>query len=173
MQGCLYTGSLSRQIIDSCNSNGLMSTEHGMVVGTKFSVRPWSATARSRSLLSNHPWLPFSRIMHVHMLQRLLEILFIRMNANSSFAYLFAGYVACWAHVRFDWSESHSWSAFYSFKRQTLQRRMQAIWNSPPQANIQSLFDSMLCRIAEFFAASGGYTKYWFRILIYLFLPSL
>ncbi|GFU59708.1 transposable element Tcb2 transposase [Trichonephila clavipes] len=38
--------------------------------------------------------------------------------------------------------------------------RIQAIWNSLPQANIQNLFDFMPRRIAALFAARGGYTKY-------------
>ncbi|PRD21767.1 UNVERIFIED_CONTAM: Transposable element Tcb1 transposase [Trichonephila clavipes] len=38
--------------------------------------------------------------------------------------------------------------------------RIQAIWNSLPQADIQNLFDSMPRRIAALIAARGGYTKY-------------
>ncbi|PRD34954.1 UNVERIFIED_CONTAM: Transposable element Tcb2 transposase [Trichonephila clavipes] len=38
--------------------------------------------------------------------------------------------------------------------------RMQAIWDSLPQANIQNLFDSMLRRIAALTAALSGNTKY-------------
>ncbi|GFX44889.1 transposable element Tcb1 transposase [Trichonephila clavipes] len=38
--------------------------------------------------------------------------------------------------------------------------RMQAIWNSLPQADIQNLFDSMPRRIAARIAARGGNTKY-------------
>ncbi|GFV53029.1 transposable element Tcb2 transposase [Trichonephila clavipes] len=38
--------------------------------------------------------------------------------------------------------------------------RIQAIWNSLPQADIQNLFDSMLRRIAALIAARNGYTKY-------------
>ncbi|GFY02561.1 transposable element Tcb1 transposase [Trichonephila clavipes] len=38
--------------------------------------------------------------------------------------------------------------------------RIQAIWDSLPQADILSLFDSMLHRIAAFIAACSGYTKY-------------
>ncbi|GFV77291.1 transposable element Tcb1 transposase [Trichonephila clavipes] len=37
--------------------------------------------------------------------------------------------------------------------------RIQAIWNSLPQADIQNLFDFMPRRTA-FIAARGGYTKY-------------
>ncbi|GFT03880.1 transposable element Tc1 transposase [Trichonephila clavipes] len=37
--------------------------------------------------------------------------------------------------------------------------RIQAIWNSLPQAE-KIRFDSMPCRIATLIAASGGYTKY-------------
>ncbi|GFW39800.1 transposable element Tcb1 transposase [Trichonephila clavipes] len=38
--------------------------------------------------------------------------------------------------------------------------RIQAIWNSLPQADIQNLFDSMPHRIAALIAVRGGYTKY-------------
>ncbi|GFU52288.1 hypothetical protein TNCV_2701221 [Trichonephila clavipes] len=38
--------------------------------------------------------------------------------------------------------------------------RIQAIWNSLPQADIQNLFDSMPRRIAALIATRGGYTKY-------------
>ncbi|GFX63599.1 transposable element Tcb1 transposase [Trichonephila clavipes] len=38
--------------------------------------------------------------------------------------------------------------------------RIQAIWNSLPQADIQNRFDSMPRRIAILIAARGGYTKY-------------
>ncbi|GFV37280.1 transposable element Tcb2 transposase [Trichonephila clavipes] len=38
--------------------------------------------------------------------------------------------------------------------------RMQAIWNSLPQADIQNLFDFMPRRIAALIAARIGYTKY-------------
>ncbi|GFX16601.1 transposable element Tcb1 transposase [Trichonephila clavipes] len=38
--------------------------------------------------------------------------------------------------------------------------RIQAIWNSLPQAYIQNLFDSMPRRITALIAAHGGHTKY-------------
>ncbi|GFW01232.1 transposable element Tcb1 transposase [Trichonephila clavipes] len=38
--------------------------------------------------------------------------------------------------------------------------RIQAIWNSHPQADIQNLFDSMPRHIAALITARGGYTKY-------------
>ncbi|GFV83968.1 hypothetical protein TNCV_1479701 [Trichonephila clavipes] len=38
--------------------------------------------------------------------------------------------------------------------------RIQAIWNSIPQADIQNLFDSMPRRMAALIAARGVYTKY-------------
>ena len=37
--------------------------------------------------------------------------------------------------------------------------RIQAIWNSLPQADIQSLFDSLPRRIATLIAMRGSYTK--------------
>ncbi|GFV82724.1 transposable element Tcb2 transposase [Trichonephila clavipes] len=39
MQGCLYTGSSSRQTIDGCVCNGLMSTKPGKLIGTKLSFQ--------------------------------------------------------------------------------------------------------------------------------------
>ncbi|GFS85005.1 transposable element Tcb1 transposase [Trichonephila clavipes] len=38
--------------------------------------------------------------------------------------------------------------------------RIQAIWNSLPQAGIQNLFDSIPRRITALIAVCGGYTKY-------------
>ncbi|GFX72483.1 transposable element Tc1 transposase [Trichonephila clavipes] len=38
--------------------------------------------------------------------------------------------------------------------------RIEAIWNSLPQADIQNLIDSMPRRIATLIAARGGYTKF-------------
>ncbi|GFT09494.1 transposable element Tcb1 transposase [Trichonephila clavipes] len=38
--------------------------------------------------------------------------------------------------------------------------RIQAIWNSLPQAGIRNLFDSMPRRISVLIAARNGYTKY-------------
>ncbi|GFW34198.1 transposable element Tcb2 transposase [Trichonephila clavipes] len=43
--------------------------------------------------------------------------------------------------------------------------RIQAILNSPPQVDIQNLFDSMPRRVAALIAALGDYTRYWFRTL--------
>ncbi|GFV53751.1 uncharacterized protein TNCV_4505341 [Trichonephila clavipes] len=39
VQGCLYTESHSRQIIDGCVCNGLMSTEPGKHIGIKLSFQ--------------------------------------------------------------------------------------------------------------------------------------
>ncbi|PRD35980.1 UNVERIFIED_CONTAM: hypothetical protein NCL1_10025 [Trichonephila clavipes] len=39
VQGCLYTGSPSRQTIDGCVCNGLMSTEPSKMVGIKLSFQ--------------------------------------------------------------------------------------------------------------------------------------
>ncbi|GFW48577.1 hypothetical protein TNCV_4241581 [Trichonephila clavipes] len=38
--------------------------------------------------------------------------------------------------------------------------RVQAIWNSLPQANIQNLFDFTPCRIEALIAVRDDYTKY-------------
>ena len=44
--------------------------------------------------------------------------------------------------------------------KEELWLRLQVIWNSFPQADIQNLFDSMAYRIAAFIAACGNYIKY-------------
>ncbi|GFV50087.1 transposable element Tcb1 transposase [Trichonephila clavipes] len=41
-----------------------------------------------------------------------------------------------------------------------LLRRIQAIWNSFSQADIEIMFDSMTYRIAALIPGCGGYTKY-------------
>ncbi|GFV62041.1 transposable element Tcb1 transposase [Trichonephila clavipes] len=38
--------------------------------------------------------------------------------------------------------------------------RIQAIWNSLPQADIQNMFESMPRRLTTLIAACGGYNKY-------------
>ncbi|GFX71036.1 transposable element Tcb1 transposase [Trichonephila clavipes] len=48
--------------------------------------------------------------------------------------------------------------------------RIQTVWNSLPQTDIQNLFDSMPRRIAALIAASDGYIKYWFRTLNIVFV---
>ena len=82
---------------------------------------------------------------------------------------LFAWHVAYWAHVRFYWLTSQSWSASCNSKDEIL-LRIQVIWNSLPQVDIQNLFDTMPCCIAACIAAHGGYTKYWFLALFFFFL---
>ncbi|GFU86450.1 transposable element Tcb2 transposase [Trichonephila clavipes] len=44
--------------------------------------------------------------------------------------------------------------------KEELMLRVQAIWNSFLQADIQNLFDFMPRRIAALIAALGGYAKY-------------
>ncbi|GFX03901.1 transposable element Tcb2 transposase [Trichonephila clavipes] len=44
--------------------------------------------------------------------------------------------------------------------KEELLLRIQEIWNSLPQADIQNLFDSLPHRIATLIGARGGYTKY-------------
>ncbi|GFT03915.1 transposable element Tcb1 transposase [Trichonephila clavipes] len=38
--------------------------------------------------------------------------------------------------------------------------RIQAVWDSFPQADIQNMFDSMPHRVVALIVARGGYTKY-------------
>ncbi|GFW27061.1 transposable element Tcb2 transposase [Trichonephila clavipes] len=102
VQGCLYTGSPSRQTIDGCVCNGLMSTEPGKLIDSKLSFQMNHASIceitmaafvfdampvntafqsayirevlhRRRSLPSRHPWSSFNSLMHAHMLQRPFE----------------------------------------------------------------------------------------------------
>ncbi|GFU68135.1 hypothetical protein TNCV_247991 [Trichonephila clavipes] len=48
--------------------------------------------------------------------------------------------------------------------------RIQVIWNSLLQADIQNMFDSMPRHIAALIVAHGGYTKYRYRTLNIVFL---
>ena len=47
-----------------------------------------------------------------------------------------------------------------SASKDDLWLRIQAIWNSLPQADLEKLFGSMPYRTATFIAARGGYTKH-------------
>ena len=47
--------------------------------------------------------------------------------------------------------------------------RMQIIWNSLPQTDLENLFDAMSHRIAILIAVRSFYTKYWFRTLNFPF----
>ncbi|GFU37573.1 hypothetical protein TNCV_4274941 [Trichonephila clavipes] len=57
----------------------------------------------------------------------------------------------------------HLWNLVgrrFAVSKYELLLRIQAIWNSFSQADIQILFDSMPRRMASLIAARGGYTKY-------------
>ncbi|GFY24436.1 hypothetical protein TNCV_1014841 [Trichonephila clavipes] len=56
------------------------------------------------------------------------------------------------------WCLARDW--LLATSKDELLLRIQAIWNSLPQADIQNLLDSLPCCIASLIASRGGYTKY-------------
>ncbi|GFV91222.1 uncharacterized protein TNCV_897431 [Trichonephila clavipes] len=98
--------------------------------------------------------LSFSRIMNAHMLQRLFET-----SVQPNFTLL-----SCCAYSPDMSLIEHLWDLVgwrlardpcSATSKDEFLLRIQAIWNSLPQADIQNLFDSMPSRIAALIAASG------------------
>ncbi|GFW66609.1 transposable element Tc1 transposase [Trichonephila clavipes] len=80
-------------------------------------------------------------------------------HTTSSLACLFAGYVA-YEHV-WDLVGRHlARDSRPAASKDKLLLRIQAIWNSFPQADMQHLFDSMPRRTETLTAARDGYTEY-------------
>ncbi|GFU99136.1 uncharacterized protein TNCV_1228501 [Trichonephila clavipes] len=154
-------GSLSRQTIDGCVCNGLMSPEPGKLIGTKLSFQINHAsicgTMMAKFLLDSMPLnaafqsaavhpeasleLSFSRITHAHMLQRMFEASVL--YETSSLVCLFTGYVNYCARVGFGWSVSRSCSVPCSFKRRTFaalyklgQRKQVCLQWIPPHVGV-------------------------------------
>ncbi|GFW57738.1 transposable element Tcb2 transposase [Trichonephila clavipes] len=116
-----------------------------------------SVSARSRSLPSRHTLeLSWSRIMHAHKLQRLFGTsvqpnawnFFLRQNMSPI------------DHVRDLVCRPLARHPRSAASKDELLLRIQAIWNSLPQADIQNLFDSMPHCLATLIVARGGCTKY-------------
>ncbi|GFW23164.1 uncharacterized protein TNCV_3802641 [Trichonephila clavipes] len=106
--------------------------------------------------------LSFGRIMHPHVSQRLFET----SHSNSAqHMQLFP-----WPAYSPDMSPiEHVWDLVRrrlirdprpAASKDEILLRIQAIWNSLPQADIQNLFDSMPRRIAALNGERGSYTKY-------------
>ncbi|PRD23460.1 UNVERIFIED_CONTAM: Transposable element Tcb2 transposase [Trichonephila clavipes] len=122
LQGCLYTGSPSRQTINVCVCNGLDN------------ARPHvEKTARD-----------FCSVQHMTLLPWPAYLL-----DTSSIEHV-------WDLVGRGLARDPRPAA----SKDELLLRIQAILNSPPQVDIQNLFDCIPRRIATFIAARGGYTKY-------------
>ncbi|GFT72536.1 uncharacterized protein TNCV_973981 [Trichonephila clavipes] len=104
--------------------------------------------------------LSFIRIMHAHMLQRLFKT-YVQPNTCNFFLgllirrlYRLLSTCGIWL-VCVSLAKSRP-----AASKDALLQRIQAIWNSTPQADIQNLFDFMPRRTAALIAARGGYTKY-------------
>ena len=87
-------------------------------------------------------------------------------HATSFLAYLFAGYIAYWAHVGFGCSASGSASC--SFKRQILTAHSCKFLFSSTSRHSKSIC-FMLRRTAAHIALRSGYNKYWFWTFICIF----
>ncbi|GFS51394.1 uncharacterized protein TNCV_548741 [Trichonephila clavipes] len=111
--------------------------------------------------------LCFSRIMHAHMLQRLFET-YVQPDTCNFFLDLLMRRICHLLSTFGIWLVGVSlvigtftlYLTRPAALKDELLLRIQAIWNSLPQAEIQNLFDSMLRRIVALIAARGGYTKY-------------
>ncbi|GFU05104.1 uncharacterized protein TNCV_574551 [Trichonephila clavipes] len=90
--------------------------------------------------------------MHAHMLQRLFKNSFRPNTCNFFLGLLIHRIRHVWDLVGRHLARDPRLAA----SKDELLLRIQAIWNSLPQADIQNLFDSMPRRTA----ARGGYTKY-------------
>ncbi|GFW61965.1 uncharacterized protein TNCV_4669901 [Trichonephila clavipes] len=105
--------------------------------------------------------LSFSRIMHAHMLQRLFET-----SVQPNTYNFFLGLIIRQEHVWDLVCRRLALDPRPAALKDRLSLRIQAIWNSLPQADIQNLFDSMSRCIAALIAGRGGYAKYLFRTLV-------
>ncbi|GFV46303.1 transposable element Tcb2 transposase [Trichonephila clavipes] len=92
--------------------------------------------------------LSFSRIMHTHILQRLFRLLFRTTHATSSLP----AYSLDMSPIEHVWDLVDRCLTRHP-RPPASSLRIQAIWNSLPQAAIQNLFDSMPRRIAALIAA--------------------
>ncbi|PRD26889.1 UNVERIFIED_CONTAM: Transposable element Tcb2 transposase [Trichonephila clavipes] len=157
----------SRQTIDGCVCNGLMSTELGKLIGTKLSFQMNQASI-------------CGTMMAAFVLDAMLvNAAFQSVLSNGIVAGVIIPGVMVWVqHKQLlplpayspDMSPiEHVWDLVdWCFARHAcpeaskdeLLLRIQTIWSSLPQANIQNRFESMPRRIAALIAMSGGYTKY-------------
>ncbi|GFT56023.1 transposable element Tcb2 transposase [Trichonephila clavipes] len=129
VQGCLYAGSPSRQTIKGCVCNGLKSTEPGKLIGTKFSFQKnlWEHDGRIRvrhyagdrclpeCVIERHSGLTPGVMPDMSPTEPLWDLVGRRLARDPRTA----------------------------FSKDELWLRIQVIWNSLPQADIQNLFDTM------------------------------
>ncbi|GFT54909.1 uncharacterized protein TNCV_4888621 [Trichonephila clavipes] len=97
--------------------------------------------------------------MHALMLQRLFETSAQPNTCNFFLVQLIRRIRRILSTCGFGWSRLASDPRPAASKDELL-LRIQAIWNSLPQADIQNLFDSVPRRIEALIAARGCYTKY-------------
>ncbi|GFV33587.1 transposable element Tcb2 transposase [Trichonephila clavipes] len=179
VQGCLYTGSPSRQFIGGCVCNWSMSTEPSKLISTKLSFQ--------RNLASICGTMMAAFVFHAvpvnAAFQSIPGVIFQQDNARPHVAKTVRDFCSA-QHIQLLPFPAYSpdmlpteqvWDLVVwrlardprpTASKDEFLLHMQAIWNSLPQADIQNLFDSMPRRIA----ARGGYTKYWFRKLNIVFL---
>ncbi|GFT84368.1 transposable element Tc1 transposase [Trichonephila clavipes] len=98
--------------------------------------------------------------MHVHMSPRLSNPYLDSQQVQLlSLACVFAGYVTDGTCVGYRWGRlARDLRAVVSTDELWL--RIQTIWNTLPQTDIQNLFKSMPRRVAALIAARGSHTKY-------------
>ncbi|GFV98713.1 transposable element Tc1 transposase [Trichonephila clavipes] len=179
-----YTGSLSRQTIDGCVCNGLMSTESGKLIGTKLSFQGVISYHGRSYLLRIEGNLNSNRYIHEVLQpevfpfrQGLHAAIFQQNNARPHAAKTVRDFCSTqpmpllpWPSYSPDMSPiEYVWHLVGrrfardprpAASKDELLLRMQAIWNSLPQADTHNLFDSMPSRIAALIATRGDYTKY-------------
>ncbi|PRD18896.1 UNVERIFIED_CONTAM: Transposable element Tcb2 transposase [Trichonephila clavipes] len=172
--------------MDGCVCNGLRSTEPGKLIGTKLSFQMNHASV-CRNMMAAFVFVAMSVNAAFQIANRYVrEVLYSPKSFPSFKASLelsFSLHVAkivrdfCsaqhmqflpWSAYSLDMSDiEHVWDL--GGRRLTRDPRptaskdelllcMQTIWNSLPQANIQSLFDSLPRCIVALIAARGGYT---------------
>ncbi|GFV12188.1 uncharacterized protein TNCV_1536851 [Trichonephila clavipes] len=101
----------------------------------------------------------FSRIMHAHMLQKLFKtsaVQHMQLLPWPAYSPDISPIEHVWDLVGWHLARGPHPAAL----KDELLLRIQALWNSLSQADIQNLFDSMPRRIAALIAARGGYIKY-------------
>ncbi|GFY06215.1 transposable element Tc1 transposase [Trichonephila clavipes] len=176
VQGWLYTGSPTWETIGVCVCNGLLSTEPGKLIGTKLwdhngciRVRRYAdECCLAEYVIERHsgliPGVMFGARSCIMDYPICYELRVISI-ATAQHMQLFP-----WPAYSPDMSPiEHVWNLVGrrfardprpAASKDELLLRIQALWNSLPQADIQNLFDPMPRRTAAFIAVRGGYTKY-------------
>ncbi|GFW47845.1 transposable element Tcb2 transposase [Trichonephila clavipes] len=172
----------SPQTIDGCAYNGLMSPGPGKLIGTKLSFQMNHASVCGTMMAAFVlDAIPVNAAFPNHNTQcRGLGIpgaIFQQDNEHPHAAKTVRDFCSSqhmqllpWPAYSPDMSPiEHAWYLIdrrlardprLSTSKDELLLRIQAIWNSFPQAGIQNLFDSMPRRIGTLIVARVGYTKY-------------